>query len=120
MTQLKYPPPRYEVIGKQQYRSLEDYVWKDPKNGKLIVIPKGTVSDGASGAYDVFGASWWVHDAICVDPHYEDGTPIGAHNAARILSHILRANGRLFRSVSWYVATYFFGCKNARKNGWFK
>jgi hypothetical protein len=116
---MKVPAPRYEVIGPGRYRTLFEYVYTDSKTGKSIIIPEGRVSDGATGAFDIFGAAWWVHDEICRYPEWEDGSPITAWEAARVLSDILAANGRPIRSVYWRIATFLFGCHETRKNGWF-
>ena len=115
---LKVPAPRYEVIGPGKYRTLESYTYTDPKTGRTITLVEGFESDGATGAFDVFGAAWWVHDRICVRPEFDDGTPITAWVAARILSDILAANGRWFRSFYWRWSTFAFGCHKTRENGW--
>ena len=114
---MKIPAPRYEVIGKGRYRTLEAYIYSDSKTGKVIAIPEGRESDGATGAFDIYGAAWWVHDEICRYPYWVDNTPITAAEAARVLSDILAANGHWFRARYWRVATFLFGCKSARKNG---
>ncbi len=117
---MKYKPPRYEVIGPGKYKTLENFKYTDPKTDKDIFIPKGRESDGATKAIDIYGAGWWVHDEICKRPRFVDGTPITAWTAARILSDILKANGRPIRAIYWRWFTFFIGCRETHKqNGWF-
>lgn len=105
--------------------------YQSKRYGKSITVPSGYESDGATGAVDVPGTrAWWVHDKVCDDPQWNDGSAISAWTAARIISDILREEGkevekwttkcsRTARGYYWFWATYLFGCKNARKNGWF-
>ena len=119
--------PRYEIIEakpflfffeKKKYRLLERLVYHDPVTGKKKTVPEGRISDGATGAIDVHGGGWWVHDEICEYPSWDDGTPITAWEAARVLSDIQKSQGNRIRSVTWRWATFLFGCKGSRRNGW--
>ena len=124
---------KYSVVGESngfvRYHLDEEIRYHSPRYVKSKTVPVGFMSDGASGAVDIKGSrSWWIHDSICEDPFWDDRTPINAWMAARVLSDILAdeskhmKSGRKFtrwmRSQSWFWATYLFGCKNARSNGW--
>ncbi len=98
------------------YEALEDYGYYSPRYGHNVFIEKGQVRDGASGAFDIFSSSWWVHDQLCADGEWGDGTPCTRVQAAMVLSDILRSEGRVVRAQTWKVATFLFGCKRVRKN----
>ncbi|MCB0256002.1 MAG: hypothetical protein KDI55_19960 [Anaerolineae bacterium] len=87
--------------------------------GKTITLQAGCRSDGATGAWDIKSAAWWVHDRVCDFPYWDDGTPITAWQAASILSEILAYEGRWARAHYWRASTFLLGCHNTRKNGWF-
>ena len=87
---------------------------------KTIVVPEGYPSDGATGAFDIWSESWWVHDKLCDKGTWDDGTPITNWQASTVLGDILLSEGRVFRSVYWWWFTFLFGCKKARKNGMFR
>jgi len=126
---------KYVVVGDRDgnvvYTLSETIMYYSERYDNFITVTEGFISDGASGAVDIKGSrSWWVHDSICEDPQFDDSTPITAWMAARVLSDILAAeskmiNGkrtitRALRSKSWLWATFLFGCKKARENGWVK
>ena len=111
--------PRYEVVGKSLYRLLEDYEYVSPRYGKQVVCPAGMESDGATGAFDIYSAAWWVHDNLCETAEWSDGTPVNAFQAATVLGDILVSEGRVWRGIYWWWATYLLGCKKPRENGWF-
>ena len=113
------------------YSLKETIVYKSKRYGKTITVPKGYISDGASGAIDIYSDSWWVHDWICgnfhpdVDPDsprpeggvFDDGTLINNKQASQILSDILQSEGRYWRAQYWYTFTWLFGGGKARENG---
>lgn len=122
---------RYHVIGQLDghvvYILDQEIVFK--WKGKTKTVPVGYPSDGASGAQDIKGSwSWWVHDHICEFPEWDDGTPITAWVAAEVLGGILKKESKTMkghrkvlrrtRSFSWRWATFAFGCKATRTNGW--
>ena len=74
-------------------------------------------SDGATGALDINSFSWLVHDKICYEGKFSDGSPCNNWQASQVLSDILKDEGKWFRSKTWFVATWLFGGGNARKNG---
>jgi len=92
--------------------------YESPRYGKSIIVPKGYISDGATGALDIASEAWWVHDLICERGTWEDGTPITAWQAATVLHDILLSEGRWARARYWRLSTFAFGCKKTRENGW--
>ena len=116
--------PEYKVItngdGEKEYVLCEPIYYYSKRYKKNLTVPEGYHSDGASGALDIHSAGWWVHDKICDNPMWDDCVKITAYQAAQVLSDILFSEGRYFRSLYWKWSTLFFGCFNARKNGWFK
>lgn len=111
-------PIRYERVDDGQWRLLEDYVYYSDRYDKRVVLAAGMLSDGATGAFDIHSTAWWVHDHICDTGAWADGTPVTAWQAATVLSDILKAEGRRFRSWYWLWATFLFGCHKTRGNGW--
>lgn len=110
---------RYGVNTPRPYVLEETVVYYSAQYGKFITLHAGMESDGATGAFDIESLSWWVHDHICDNPVWDDGSKITAWQAAHVLKDILLAEGRPMRSVLWSVTTFLFGCHEARKNGWF-
>jgi len=104
------PDGNYYLFDRVPYRSK--------RYGKWVIAQEG-VYDGATGAIDIPSKSWVIHDQVCNDPFFEDGTPISAWMASNIISDILEEEGRWWRNGWWKYATFFFGCKKARTNGWF-
>ena len=118
------------VNGTVDYHLLFAEPYWSNRYEKKKTLKDNMYSDGASGALDVPGSlSWWVHDAICNNPFWDDGTPITAWQAATVLSDILFSEGRRAKNISaitstargyyWFWATFLFGCKKSRANGWF-
>jgi hypothetical protein len=92
-----------------------------PRYNKTLFLDKGFESDGVTGLpYDIRSDAWGWHDKACDDPHWADGTPISAWQAAMIIRDVLHDEGRWARGLYWAWATFAFGCHNARENGWFK
>ena len=102
------------VTRKVTYTLRESFTYTSPRYGKDIQCDYGDESDGATMALDIRSKSWWVHDKICKEPFFTDGSPITVLMASRILSDILWDEGRWFRAGTWRVAT-LLGCEKARK-----
>lgn len=109
-------PPRDDGM---KWVCTETYRIYYKRYGKWLEIREGDMSDGASGALDIRSSAWWGHDWLCKHGTFQDGTPVTAWMAANCLRDILREEGRLLRSYYWHWATFLFGCKRTRKNGWF-
>lgn len=112
--------PEYKVLNDDsgyKYELLEGVHYHSKRYGKDVILEKGFKSDGASGAFDIHSLAWWVHDKLCETGVWSDGTSITNWQASRVLSDILRSEGRWIRSWRWFWATWLFGCSKARKNG---
>lgn len=125
LVDLPNPNPKYKVwlLLRRYYRLEKEYTYYSPKYDKFITVEAG-VYDGATWAFDTVPVegnppSWLVHDQICNNPFWDDGSPISAWEAANVLSEILEANNYLIRSQTWKYATFAMGCKKARTNSWF-
>lgn len=95
------------------YECDEPYLYWSHRYQKSVFIRKGTVRDGASGAIDVHSSAWWVHDQLCADGVWFDGTDVTPWQAATVLKDILKEEGFWFRQYTWWLMTYLFGCKRA-------
>ena len=64
-------------------------------------------------------AGWFVHDAFCEHPYWDDGTPVSNFVASTILSCILYTDGYVIESVLWWWGTFLFGGQKIKKEvGW--
>ena len=106
-----------EPVGGMLYRLDEDIHYYSKRYKKNLTVLKGFLSDGATGAFDIHSAAWWVHDMICDTGLWDDGTKITNWQASMVLSDILHEEGRYFRSFYWFWATWMFGGDKARDNG---
>ena len=88
-----------------------------PRYRRWVIAKKGDVFDGATGAIDIDSKGWIVHDVLCRDGVFEDGSKCNNWQASKVLSDILADEGRWFRSQTWLVATWLFGGGKARDNG---
>lgn len=105
---------RYRKRSDGLYVALMAWGWVSERYGKKVVIREGTVRDGATGAWDIVSLSWWIHDQLCADGHWADGSDVSPWQAASVLGDILRAEGRWARATYWKWATYLLGCKKSR------
>jgi len=101
------------------YICTERYEWKSARYGKKVVIEEGDDSDGASGAFDIYSSAWFIHDNLCDNAVWNDGTPCTAWMAAQTIGDVLSQEGRWARARYWRWMTFIFGCKKTRSNGWF-
>jgi hypothetical protein len=87
----------------------EDFTYFSPRYKKHVFLPNGFRSDGASGpAEDIVSTSWFIHDKMCKERKWMDGTPCTAWEASAVLHDILLEEGRWFRARTWFVATYTY------------
>ena len=101
-----------------KYEMIADMVHRGA-NGLQKTIPAGYQSDGATCAIDLCPEGFFVHDAFCDDPHWDDGTPITNWEASREYRYILKRNGKKIRSVIRFYATFLFGGGRIKKiGGW--
>ena len=116
---------------KKRYSLLKGFRYYSKRYGKYKTVKNGFLSDGATGAIDISGPvcvldtwimevvkvsrSWLVHDSICDDGVWDDGTPITNFQASMVLSDILRSENRYFRQFYWFPATFLFGGGKCRE-----
>ena len=86
---------------------------------KWVALEIDFFSDGATGAIDIFSWAWWVHDKLCNTGKWADGSRLTNWQASWVLADILWSEGRYFRAVYWWFATFLGGGGDARKNGMF-
>lgn len=98
----------------KKYTLLESIIYYSKRYDKVVIVYVGYRSDGATGALDIKSEAWWVHDKLCADGEWYDGTPITNWEASQVLSDVLKSEGRWLRSKYWFWATFLFGGKNLR------
>jgi len=100
--------PRYHNDGVEPKPWVldENFKYFSERYGKWVFLPEGYRSDGATGAFDIISAAWWVHAKLCEDMAWEDGSPATRWQGSRVCSDSLDAEGRQFRSFTWKYATY--------------
>lgn len=102
------------VIG---YRVKRNLMYYSPRYNKNIKVFTGDVSDGATCAPDINSFGWLFHDELCATGKFADGSECTNLQASAVLSDIMSEEGRWFRRVTWFTATWLFGGGRARKNG---
>lgn len=106
------------MVGKwNTYLCPQDIVYYSKRYNKHVVVPRDYPSDGATGARDIDSKSWWVHDKLCDDGCWQDGTPINNWECSQVLQDILLSEGRWARARYWFWSTWLFGGGKARENG---
>lgn len=108
----------YEFLTRYKYISEREIIYVCRYTGNTATVPIGMKSDGATFVWDIKSDSWWVHDKLCDTGTWDDGTPVTAFEASRVLGTILWQEERWFRSVYWGIGTFLFGCDKAKANGW--
>ena len=100
-----------------KYELLKNIEYYSGRYDKYVIAKKGERFDGATGAIDIDSFGWIIHDVLCRDGVFADGTPCNNWQASQVLSDILKSEGRCIRRHSWFWATWLFGGGKARKNG---
>jgi hypothetical protein len=114
---------KYEEIciaGDKHYRLLKEIKYYSERYNRFVTVPVGFVSDGATGAFDISSKSWWVHDKLCKECIWDDGTPATNWQASWVLSDILYSENRGLRSFYWGWMSFIAGCKKCQQNGMFR
>lgn len=102
------------------YVVTKEYVYFSKRYNKKIIAKVGFDSDGATGALDINSFSWLVHDVLCEQTKFEDGTPCNNWQASQVLQDILKSESRWFRARSWFWSTWLFGGDKIKsRNGMF-
>ncbi len=109
----------YENAG-MKYRLLESHSYYSKQFGKFVHLKAGMLSDGATGARDLPKSwSWWVHDKLCIDSKWADGSPCSALDASSVLYDILDEEGHNIRKFTWKWITFLFGSWRIKSRvGW--
>ena len=103
-----------KVLG---YRLRQSLAYYSKRYKKWIGAEEGDRYDGATCAPDIDSFCWLFHDELCNDGTFEDGTTCNNWQASRVLSDIMRDEGRSVRPWTWLAATWLFGGGKARANG---
>lgn len=106
-----------DILDNGKYRLNETIVYRSPRYGKTITIPSGRISDGATGAMDITSRGWWIHDELCRQGMWDDGTKLTNWQCSQVLQDVLESEGRYWQAKRWFYATWLFGGGKARKNG---
>lgn len=99
------------------YRVNRNIAYFSERYKKWIGVEKGDRSDGATGAKDLNSFGWIIHDELCNDGKFEDGSECVNWQASHVLTDIMKDEGYWFRTRTWFWATWFFGGGKARDNG---
>lgn len=101
------------------YVNPQEIAYHSERYGKTVTVPKGYVSDGATGAIDLCPEAFMVHDWLCGNwvgygprppvGRWDDGFKLTNFQASTIYSDILRENGFWFVALGRWTATYLFG-----------
>ena len=101
---------------KRIYLCPAEIRYQSPRYGKWVIVPKDFPSDGSTGGEDIWSDSWWVHDKLCKDTTWEDGTPLTNLQASFVIYDILVSERRWFRARTWFTMTALFGGRKIAKN----
>ena len=104
-----------------KFELLHPVVYYSKRYEKFVIAPLGFRWDGATGAVDLEGSmSHLIHEVLCNNATWDDGTRISNWQASQVLKDILRQEGYRFRQYTWRWATFLMGgWKIKEKNGWF-
>ena len=111
---------KYIRAGPKGYKASMCFGYYSKKYKKWVAIEEGYPSDGATGAWDIISLAWWIHDKLCDEGHWLDGTKLTNWECSNVLSEILWSEGRVFRAFYWLFSTFLLGGGKARENGMFK
>lgn len=119
---VRYDPTQPRGLKRKAFTPLHDIPYYSRRYDLTVTAKEGLASDGASGTIDTaeVARAFFVHDAICKNPVSDEGVPITAWMAQMIVGAILVEDKRWWRAIFWQPTTFLFGCKKARRNGWFR
>ncbi len=105
-----YIMPRVAVISPHKFQTLEPHTYHSPRYNRDATIPSGFVSDGATGAMDLYTRAWLVHDFLCTQPcRWDDGTECTRWQSSMVLHDCLAEDGFDVRAWPWALATWIAG-----------
>ena len=105
---------------KKPYKALSFYRYHSERYDKDVLLCIGDRSDGATYAIDIPSLGWWVHDNLCENGCWEDGTLLSNWQCSTVMYDILKSEGRWARARRWRYWTFIGGGGKARENGLFK
>lgn len=135
-----------EIDGKIMYRLNKGFTYHSKRYDKDVTLEEGYLSDGATDAMDITSLGWWVHDKLCDQGMWDDGTKLSNWQCSQVLQDIMedeapsgistpgagwkewtaarweryRPSSRYWQSKRWFWATWLCGGGQARKNGMLK
>ena len=113
-----YIPSYHREDGEYEF---DEYIhYYSSRYNRSVLIKRGSRSNGADYALDIKSLAWGVHDVLCKEGQWFDGTPVTNWQASMVLSDILYDEKRNMRSKTWFWMTYTLGCDRARLNGMFR
>lgn len=92
----------------KRYELLEDILYFSKRYNRVVYIEAPYRSDGASGAIDIASKGWWVHDKLCEDKAWADGSPCSAWQSSMVLYDIMVSEGYTVRAPVWAFFTFAF------------
>jgi len=105
------------ILDNGNYRLNKAIVYHSPRYKQTITVPAGFESDGATGAMDITSRGWWIHDVLCKNGKWDNGTKLNNWQCSQVLQDVLAEEGRYWQSKRWFWATWLFGGDKARQNG---
>ncbi len=107
----------YIELENGKYKLIRAIKYYSERYQKSCNVDIGYISDGATGAVDIFSEAWWIHDKLCDVGKWDDGTPVTNLQASMVIRDVLMDEGRYLRAQYWFLATFLFGGGKARENG---
>ena len=98
---------------------LEDFSYFSPRYKKYVDGKNHDKFDGVTGWRHIISLAWIVHDYLCRDGVWADGTKVTAFQCMMVFIDILRSEGRIHELIWWPLPTFIFGGGACRKNGFF-
>lgn len=108
MGQIPYNFIKWKKVGKQ-YVNQEVFLYRSKRYKKTVVMPKGFISDGATGATDILSNAWGIHDVLKRTKVFDDGSKCSNWQASTVLFDILKSEGRNIRAPIWFTGTLLWG-----------
>lgn len=99
----------WQLLKSGTYISTEKFTYYSERYNKMITLPKGTWSDGATLAPDLLSNGWGVHDILRRCKTFDDVSPCSNFQASMILFDILWEERRYVNAPIWAIGTYLWG-----------
>ena len=99
---------------KKKYIAPREFTYYSPRYKKSITVPMGYRSDGATYAPDLSNTAFFIHDWLCEENGFDDGTPATRLQASWVYADILKEKG-FWQHRHRRIMTYWFGGKKLKK-----